>query len=296
MILAREQVVPFYETLLAQHPDAPEQASNWISLLPPNLCRALLTGRGVAAATKSIEAAFAGSVGARLDSVGGVRMCSEGFSRTLFSRLELAGHTPLEVPGLGAWIIEAAALLRKIDDGVMRFTEDWCSLVLWVAPIFEDEPALLLTSVAMPMLPHCTILSVKSLRHIPAKHVYEGASLYALAENLYHEALHQQLSATLIFGRPLSLKRESTVIQIPWRDAEWKIDRVLHAAWVYKNLQQLRVNALAAHCLVATEEYFVESAFRESQTKLDFLRHALSDHLPILSEEAREIANDVLTC
>jgi len=140
-------------------------------------------------------------------------------------------------------------------------------------------------------------LSVKSLRHIPANHVYEGASTYALAENIFHEALHQQLSASLVFGVKIMDDAETAKLQsihIPWRNSSWEIDRVIHATWVYSNLQRLRRRALSMPEVFGVELGIVKDAERESQPKLEYLRSTLESAKGRLSSSSSHFIERVL--
>lgn len=288
MILPRSAIVAKYRALAHDRLAADHPARAWVGRLPPYLCRSLILGTGTGP-IRSLSAAYVGTRTGTFASAGGLRMSVGGFSERLFARLPLDGHVPLDVPGLAEWLREAMDALRAVDPDAATFTQAWCSLVVWVAPDAARPPKAVLTSVAVPTLPHCTFLSVKSLRHIPARHVHEGASLYALAENLYHEALHQQLSASLVFAdheaSPIALNR--TRVTIPWRDgAAWRLDRVVHAAWVYAHLQRLRLRALSSGSVVTDERRLVEQAAAESAPKLDYLLAELR-RSPTLAEPLR---------
>ncbi len=296
MILSRSEIVSHYLKLLAHRLGKGTEIDSWVGLLPPYLCRCLVLGTALGTACKNVESAFVGTSKGVLANCSGLRVSIGPFSQRLFNQLPLKGHIPLDVPGLTAWIQKAFKLLSTLDPSSACFVRDWCSLVVWVAPDVSLPPDTLLTSVAIPTLPHCTLLSVKSLRHIPAKHIYEGASLYALAENLYHEALHQQLSATLIFGPPLLRKSKSCslpIIDIPWRNARWELDRVLHATWVYGNIQRLRRKALSSSHLLKSEDYLVEAAEHDTKSKVTLLVTALSNNISWLSADGKTLAAKV---
>ena len=83
------------------------------------------------------------------------------------------------------------------------------------------------------------------IRHLPPKHIMPEVNFYGVQENLFHEALHQQLSA-LIIQQDVLKEAPSTApaVHIPWRGVDWPIDRVMHAAWVYFGLQELRLARL----------------------------------------------------
>lgn len=296
-MLSREEVVSKYQTLFQDKFEADHPAFRWIDQLPPSLCRALILGNGLKTAANSIEQAYVGSVKSDIRNISGINVSVGKFNNRIFNSLPLQGHTPLEVPGMCDWIHSALAVLEILDSKALAFIKQWCSMILWVAPDANTAPKTLLTSVAIPTLPHCTILSVKSLRHIPAKHVYEGASTYALAENIFHEALHQQLSASLVFGSKLMCDADAanlSSVHIPWRNASWEIDRVIHAAWVYSNLQKLRLRALSMPNLLGSEITIVKNAENESRPKLEFLSTKLESIQSFLPRASRQIIEQVL--
>lgn len=296
-MLSREDVVSKYRTLFQDELGADHPAFGWVDQLPPNLCRALVLGSGLKSAVSSIEQAYVGVVKSDIRNVSGINVSVGQFSHRLFNSLPLAGHTPLKVPGMCDWLLSAFEVLEMLDSEALQFVKQWCSMIMWVAPNADAPPETVLTSVAIPTLPHCTILSVKSLRHIPAKHVYEGASTYALAENIFHEALHQQLSASLLFGAKLMTDADAANVRsvlIPWRNASWEIDRVIHAAWVYSNLQKLRKRALSMPQVFGSEIEIVKKAENESRPKLQFLRTTLETVQRLLPPASRQIVEQVL--
>lgn len=296
-MLERSGVVARYRELLSSQSPIATEVGGWLEFLPPFLCRSLILGSKLSSATRSFDAALSGNVSSRHLSVGPIRMCADGFSKSLFSKLPLHGHAPLEVPGLAGWLEAAIDFLSDTDPDTLNYLSHWCSTVLWVAPSTEFPADTLLTSVAIPVLPHCVIVSVKSLRHIPAKHVYEGGSIYALAENLYHEALHQQLTSTLIFGPPFMAHgkdHSKERVSIPWRDTSWEIDRVLHASWVYVRLQSFRQKVLQTNALSGPERQFLSDAYEQSQDQVSFLSNALNSRAASLSTEGQSLVESIL--
>jgi len=296
-MFSRKEIVAKYRALLQEELAIDHPAQGWIDLLPPTLCRALILQQGIKTAIGSLEHAFVGTSNSDLREVFGIKVSVGNFNSRIFNSLGLEGHLPLEVPGMCSWTAAALETLKELDHEALSFVQQWCSMILWVAPNAEDKPETVLTSVAVPTLPHCTILSVKSLRHIPADHVYEGASTYALAENIFHEALHQQLSACLVFGAKIMSDAEDAKLQpihIPWRNASWEIDRVIHAAWVYTNLQRLRKRALSMPDTFGLELDIVNNAEQESQPKLAYLRSSLQSAMKSLPRSSSNLIEQIL--
>lgn len=291
-LLSKEEVVGKYRQLLNKYYEEDHSSHIWIDELPPFLCRALILDQKVALATESVESAFAGHNEARLVDLGGLKVSVGEFSDELISSLPIDGHLALSVPGLSEWNVNALTLLSSLSNDAYATTKDWTSLFVWLAPDEDNPPDNVLTSVAIPSLPHCSFFSVKALRHIPARHVFDGASLYALAENIYHESLHQQLNASLIFDEKTKVFSEESKlnkVHIPWRDVHWELDRVLHAAWVYSGLQLFRENALESSLLEDHEKKFLKGAYNESKPRLELLLLELDAAIPNVSDESKGI-------
>lgn len=108
----------------------------------------------------------------------------------------------------------------------------------------------LITSSSFPVLPYVGFVSSKAMRHIPPNTVVSESSSRLLAENLFHEAIHQVVNLSLltndIFVESYA-SRTSPRIEIPWRygqrhkrNQRWELDRTLHAAIVYLGLMSFR--------------------------------------------------------
>ncbi len=291
-LLKKEEVVEKYRQLLCEWHGHTHPAHDWLEQLPPFLCRALILEKDVALATESIECAYTGNENAELIDLGGLKVSSGDISIELVASLPIEGHTPLAVPGLSDWNRKSLELLGALSENALALTREWSSLIVWLAPDRENPPATLLTSVAIPSFPHCSFMSVKALRHIPARHVFDGASIYALAENIYHESLHQQLNASLIFDVKTTTFAEESKLKkahIPWRNVYWELDRVLHAAWVYSGLQILREQALESNLIKDYEKIFLGGAYDESKPRLELLLSELDRAIPHLSKESKDI-------
>ena len=103
---------------------------------------------------------------------------------------------------------------------------DWTSLVIWLE-LFPYSNTDLITSSTFPHFPHCTFLSDKALRHIPPTSISSVDQVYSLAENIFHEALHQELSSTLVFRDIFAEQYSSSQakkIKVPWRQQYWEPD------------------------------------------------------------------------
>lgn len=146
--------------------------------------------------------------------------------------------------------VEALKIISKVD---------WAfSVVKNYSPAFgflklDDKDARPITSCSVPDFPTISFFSDIALRHIPPLSVHGGDSNYILAENIFHESVHQYVNHQILTQGILSASytsESSPMIDIPWRKnkdgsiQKWQIDRVLHAAVVYTNLLNWRLEAL----------------------------------------------------
>ncbi len=161
---------------------------------------------------------------------------------------------------------------RGIAEGPLSFLK----AVGFVKPLFqENKKEISLTSVSLPTLPFCSFFSQKALVHIPPEFISPKPQLSFLAENIYHEAIHQQVILE-IFERDFFLFSETgevlPLIEIPWRQKAsqemrfWKIDRLFHALSVYVGLLPYRLSELKR-----TGDLFWKDAFEEAFSCAKFL-------------------------
>lgn len=111
-----------------------------------------------------------------------------------------------------------------------------------------------ITSCALPSLPYVIFISYKAGYHIPPSNVASDKNKILLAENIYHEAVHQIVNMSILKKNVLPsnyTSSNSPKIDIPWRKKQkeernkaWELDRVLHATSVYANLLPFRKEML----------------------------------------------------
>ena len=110
-----------------------------------------------------------------------------------------------------------------------------------------------ITSVTIPSLPLCSFFSESAGLHIPPGTVIKNHSKVFLAENIYHEMVHNMVNVNLLEADLLhenyDAKTCNEKIMIPWRSDDpemrnryWEIDRALHALSVYDSLLFFRPN------------------------------------------------------
>ncbi len=154
------------------------------------------------------------------------------------------------------------------------------------------------TSVSLPALPFCSFFSEKALHHIPPGLVLDHPEMRFLAENIYHEAIHQWVNLNLLerdLFRDDYNSQHSPKVEIPWRkDYDirtrfWELDRVLHALSVYTELLPYRMKE-AAH---APDHPHPQLALQKARTCTHFLSEALSSHQDRLTPLGRTYLQDL---
>ena len=151
----------------------------------------------------------------------------------------------------------------------------------------------LLTSVSVPDLPFCSFFSSRAALHIPPHIQVPRPDIHFLAENLYHESVHQKVTLTLLekeWLKPGYHTLTSPRVAVPWRTHAassamrlWEIDRVLHAWIVYLSLLHYRHTQACLFPHSAWGEYFNQArecaiflgkALRDNHTLFTPLGHA----------------------
>lgn len=88
-----------------------------------------------------------------------------------------------------------------------------------------------------------TYLTQLAKKYIPPHTVLPEREVYALAENLFHESLHQELFQRIESGNFLKKNtrgKDGPLIPIPWRNSQWHLEHAVHTLYVYQNLRRLR--------------------------------------------------------
>lgn len=87
--------------------------------------------------------------------------------------------------------------------------------------------------------PFCTFFSKCGLFFIPPNTVFFEPNDYAIFDNIYHEALHQELLIQILLDKIFNnykLVPKENIIPIPWRNTLWTIEHALQAYYVYRHL------------------------------------------------------------
>lgn len=126
-----------------------------------------------------------------------------------------------------------------------------------------------ITSCSLPSLPYVIFISYKAGYHIPPSNINTYKNRILLAENIYHEAVHQIVNMTILKKNvllPNYSSETSPKIDIPWRKKQkeernkaWELDRVLHATSVYANLLPFRKKMLEEISDPLFKEFYAEA-------------------------------------
>lgn len=198
----------------------------------------------------------------------------------------LPTHDHVYAPGQA----EAVQLALKILAGRAEFVRSQVNEIFWMRlrDGAEDD---CITSASFPLWPGRIFLSNKALVHIPPNRIFDEPNLHALAENIYHEAIHQHINARVLAGAILTDDFDSSLspkIEIDWRRDQatrnqfWELDRAYHAACVYSGLIPLRQEFADR----GITEY--ASAIAEGQEALNYLLNRISPHLRYFKAEGRD--------
>lgn len=148
------------------------------------------------------------------------------------------------------------------------------------------------TSCSLPDIPLCVFFSRAALRHVPPLSVSPRDSAYLLAENFYHEAVHQYVNHEIITAGVFAESfdsRTSPLVDITWRrkpdgtPQQWQLDRVFHAAMVYGHLTAWRLRALRQSPLDDVTRRTVEQASHDAISAMSDLLTALHRHIDVFT-------------
>ena len=266
---------------------------SYLPELPPFLCRQLLYEQDVCDLS-SIPMAFAGIPNVQLrffrSKHRSIAVIDGAYLIPTMNCLPLNGHRLSTKPSRLKLINEALDLLDSYFPYAHCKVFDWTSLMIWLE-LSPYVKASLVTSSTFPHFPHCTFLSDKALRHIPPNSISDVSQIYSLAENIFHEALHQELSSALVFCDILTQQYKSSkarAIKVPWRRQYWEPDRVLHAVYVYTNLLLLRHDALSYNFMSKDQRSWLALAQADGEEALKYLLLKLEQRGDVFTERGRD--------
>ncbi len=185
-MLDRAEVILAYKRLAQEKQRADPSVDRLIEQLPPYLCYQLLRGGEWDSISSNGCDAWTGMNDFKPAVWQGLVLSERGIESGLLCQLQLNGHGPIGAPGIFRWLTLALEELAAKDPERFSYIQTWTSLVVWLLRDLHFPSEKQLTSVSIPIFPHCTFVTEKALVHIPPKTIVPAVTLYALQENLFH--------------------------------------------------------------------------------------------------------------
>lgn len=208
-------------------------------------------------------------------------------SADAWTRVALDGHV-LASTRARRDLVRQAILELAADPRVVEFVRRFVTTFVPVEADHANGDVTQLTSCSLPDFPLAVFISDHAQRHIPPLTVSPEPSPVLLAENIYHEAVHQYVNYRLLVDDffPADYDaRTATRVTIPWRrdatgrSSAWQLDRVLHAATVYVQLIRWRMDRLQSSGLSDLDRRALLDASATALRSCTFLVAALSQHI-----------------
>lgn len=178
--------------------------------------------------------------------------------------------------------------LRINHPGAFDLVANFSPVITWaeLKPEFLGKDSLI-TSSSFPALPLVSWISDKALRHIPPNNISDQPEVHILAENIFHEAIHQRVNLTLLTREIFVDDFEASTapkLPIAWRSNQssrqqnWELDRVLHAIFVYSGLVEYRGTERSRGDHAAIQAGFLDRALSSGRDALNYLIRGLFSH------------------
>jgi hypothetical protein len=303
-LVSAESVREFYRELwgsVHQGPDPGFFASD--KPLPPFLCRSLAFGTPALPDDCSWIVAMTGSsegVVERIDAgkgTAGLYWGVAGISPQLHDYASIAGHSVMGFSAERKAVLEKAlALIAGLGGSFLDTVCDYTGLVLWLDTPPGGSGAYHIISSSFPGLPHCVVMTDRAAMGVLPDETFRSFSAWALAESLYHESLHQLLSATIlqeeIFVDSFRADAAPTV-HVAWRNADWSLDRSLHALFVYANISRMRLRLQALDMLDGTERDILARVQPHSIDAAKRLGEGLDRHRNVFTDRGNRLLTEM---
>lgn len=205
-----------------------------------------------------------------------------------WSKIGLRGHKVIDDAESRLDILSQALGIIASRPNTLDLVRRFLTTFIWVETSADDSGEPPLTSCSLPDLPLAAFVSDMAQRHIPPITVAKTNSARLLAENIYHESVHQLVNYRILTEElfiPDFDSRTSPRIPIAWRknsikrNQAWELDRVLHAATVYSQLLDWRLHELKFDFLTDEERSSITTAALESVDSSNYLSDALCQHI-----------------
>ena len=167
-----------------------------------------------------------------------------------WKNLPLPGHQQfLPEDDEGEFVLCIKKALGFIYDNYGQSYSDLFGFLTLIVPVKGPSVRDTITSLSVPEYPFSCFVSKNALFHLAPNVInYEGREFY-LAENLFHEMVHNRVNLELLEQEILVEEYDSESsprIHIEWRknadprNNAWQVDRAIHALWVYSYLSKFR--------------------------------------------------------
>lgn len=303
-LVSARSVSAFYRELWASVHEAPAPvflADN--SPLPPFLCRSLAFGSPSLPDDCSWLVAMTGSPDGELLQIStasgdvGFHWGVANIAPTLYDYAAIDGHSVIGFSSEHKTLFEEAlALIGDLGGTYLDTVRDFIGLVLWLEADPTRTDVVKIISSSFPTLPHCVVVTDSAAKGVLPNEKFEAFSAWAMAESLYHESLHQVLSATIlqdeIFVDSFHAAAGPT-IHAEWRNADWPLDRSLHALFVYANITRMRRRLLDLDRFGGSERDILTRVHDESASATALLGGGLEAHRAIFTEPGNRLLSEL---
>jgi hypothetical protein len=177
-------------------------------------------------------------------------------------------------------------------------------LLTWLQPSPELTHDPEITSASFPSLPLWIFFSNRATVHIAPSAIGTRPSPRFLADNFYHESVHQAVNGLLLFGDVLVddySSERSPRVKIPWRSSsdarnrEWELDRVFHASMVYESILEYRNSEIADRTIEPWERHIFERSSAAAVDALAYLSAALMENRHLLTSEGCRVVQQLVS-
>ena len=193
---------------------------------------------------------------------------------------------------------EALSLLGELGGTFLDTVCGYTGLVLWLEPPPQRIDTDPIIASSFPGLPHCVVVTDRAAMGVLPDERFQSFSAWALAESLYHESLHQVLSATIlqeeIFVDTFHAASGPTV-HAAWRNADWTLDRSLHALFVYANISRMRLRLLDLDMLDGGERDILVRVRPQSIDAAKLLGEGLDPHRSAFTDRDNRLLTEIQT-
>ncbi len=221
--------------------------------------------------------------------------CMEYIPQDLWDLLPIKSHE-IVVPDneVVECLVKSLMHLQETFESGFIIVKEFVKYIVWTR--LKAKNVMLdtqITSSSFPKMPFVIFVSDKANYHIPPNNISKEKSFRILAENIYHEAVHQAVNMNILLNDIFIEEFTSATsekIEIPWRNLSvkrnqfWEVDRAYHATVVYYQLLKYRFTQLQDNNISEQERAFFHSAIQSGLESALFLSKALLDKRKYFTE------------